>query len=308
MVFGKGPRPIGRCSIHPVRPLRRPLAGPHKVTDIYTRHTSHTKESIVSRREQLHFSLDPSSRNFFSLSFLLPPLFHRARGDFVQRSSFFSFFFFFSFFLKQTKNRFSRLFVFPSNFRIFEFLNIYYISSPGRLFSEMAATCRTLGDPWKQYGRLTNGHKLRNRVRGYEPLRRISVMPITIQWVPWAWFHTLYPRKTMAGPEPFGVPRPGNGLRQRVSFDAGETGPGEPALKATMRGVKTKARYTVTILAPAYLHARNHFLVPLYPASTFHPLFSTFNSQRRRLNIWFVFLLHHASPYRPNILALIFER
>lgn len=71
----------------------------------------------------------------------------------------------------------------------------------------MAATCRTLGDPWKQYGRLTNGHKLRNRVRGYEPLRRISVMPITIQWVPWAWFHTLYPRKTMAGPEPFGVPR-----------------------------------------------------------------------------------------------------
>lgn len=149
----------------------------------------------------------------------------------------------------------------------------------------MAATCRTLGDPWKQYGRLTNGHKLRNRVRGYEPLRRISVMPITIQWVPWAWFHTLYPRKTMAGPEPFGVPRPGNGLRQRVSFDAGETGPGEPALKATMRGVKTKARYTVTILAPAYLHARNHFLVPLYPASTSHSLFSTFNSQRRRLNI-----------------------
>lgn len=172
----------------------------------------------------------------------------------------------------------------------------------------MAATCRTLGDPWKQYGRLTNGHKLRNRVRGYEPLRRISVMPITIQWVPWAWFHTLYPRKTMAGPEPFGVPRPGNGLRQRVSFDAGETGPGEPALKATMRGVKTKARYTVTILAPAYLHARNHFLVPLYPASASHPLFSTFNSQRRKLNIWFVFLLHHASPYRPNILALIFER
>lgn len=151
MVFGKGPRPIGRCSIHPARPLRRPLAGPHKVTDIYTRHTSHTKESIVSRREQLHFSLDPSSRNFFSLSFLLlPPLFHRARGDFVQRSSFFSFFFFFSFFLKQTKNRFSRLFVFPSNFRIFEFLNIYYISSPGRLFSEkwrpLAGPSGTLGN------------------------------------------------------------------------------------------------------------------------------------------------------------------
>lgn len=127
MVFGKGPRPIGRCSIHPARPLRRPLAGPHKVTDIYTRHTSHTKESIVSRREQLHFSLDPSSRNFFSLSFLLPLLFHRARGDFVQRSSFFSFFFFFSFFLKQTNAFHDSLSSEFSNFRISKYI-LYLLS------------------------------------------------------------------------------------------------------------------------------------------------------------------------------------
>lgn len=130
MVFGKEPRPIGRCSIHPARPLRRPLAGPHKVTDIYTRHTSHTKESIVSRREQLHFSLDPSSRNFFSLSFLL---FHRARGDFVQRSSFFSFFFFFSFFLKQTNAFHDSLSSEFSNFRISKYI-LYLLSGETTIF------------------------------------------------------------------------------------------------------------------------------------------------------------------------------
>ena len=169
-MFGKGPRPIGRCSIHPARPLRRPLAGPHKV--IYA---SPYEEGIdsIERRAAAFFS---PPETFFSPFF--PP----------------DFFFFFQ--ERKRRIRFSlSLLSLSPNFRTCE--------CTSRLFSETAATCKDLGG--KQYGRLTNGHKLRNRVRGYEPLRRISVMPITIQWVPWL-PHSLSPKKQWSRSSAFPAP------------------------------------------------------------------------------------------------------
>ena len=62
------------------------------------------------------------------------------------------------------------------------------------------------------------------------------------------------PEKTME--QEFGVPRPGNACRSMPV----ERDPAEPALKATMRRVKTKARYTT--YAPAYLR-------PFSPATAF---------------------------------------
>lgn len=77
------------------------------------------------------------------------------------------------------------------------------------------------------------------------------------------------PEKTME--QEFGVPRPGNACRSMPA----ERDPAEPALKATMRRVKTKARYTT--YAPAY-----HFLQP--------PLSSLPLSRFPKLNIslWFL--------------------
>lgn len=78
--------------------------------------------------------------------------------------------------------------------------------------------------------------------------------------------HSLSPKNNGGG---LGVPRPANGLRVSFDREPAKRDPGsQPILKATMRGVKTKARYTVAILAPAYL-ARPFFPpFPLYRAST----------------------------------------
>lgn len=79
------------------------------------------------------------------------------------------------------------------------------------------------------------------------------------------------PEKTME--QEFGVPRPGNACRSMPA----ERDPAEPALKATMRRVKTKARYTTMPL-----HTCDHFLQP--------PLSSLPLSRFPKLNIslWFL--------------------
>lgn len=65
VVFGKGLRPSADVPFTPpgCRPLRRPLAGLYKLTATYL-HTvsSHTKESIVSKRAAAFFSRSSSKK------------------------------------------------------------------------------------------------------------------------------------------------------------------------------------------------------------------------------------------------------
>ena len=198
------------------------------------------KESIVSRGEQLHFSL---LQKLFSLL-----SFHQISSSFFGKGNEESAFLCLSFLspriFQERKRRIRFSFSLPSNFRTCE--------CTSRLFSETAATCKDLGG--KQYGRLTNGHKLRNRVRGYEPLRRISVMPITIQWVPWL-PHSLSPKKQWSRSSACSPPR------QRVSFDAGGTGPGRAGLKGYNETSQNKSQiYYLCPCIPATIFSSHRFL------------------------------------------------